>query len=259
MRKLSVFFLLVFLTAGCVAHQPGQPSPARALGQVFEHLLFAPMMIVAGLFEGIATAPYLIEGDLHDMNVKMEAAKANVTLDETYQYAYQRRLENVPKSGDTGRVFHHMRDVTAHFQKVLKGYGVDDPERYLLTAVRSADHAGYTLYGLIYRPAGPIRIRDRNGGFRTLTPVERAYYTPYERDAAGYPLDVVIDWAGVPRTTIKTQKGQAILMTLAANSVLINRRNDDYWTLQRRWMDGDFMNIVAERKVQLDQRMALKN
>ena len=65
----------------------------------------------------------------------------------------------------------------------------------------------------------------------------------------------MIDWDGVRRTTIKTQKGQAILMTLAANSVIINRRSDSYWDIEKRWIDGEFKRIVAERKAQLDQRM----
>ncbi|MEE8499743.1 MAG: hypothetical protein V3S27_04150, partial [Kiloniellales bacterium] len=88
-----------------------------------------------------------------------------------------------------------------------------------------------------------------------LSPGNRSYYKPYERDARGQPLDVVIDWAGVPRTTIKTQKGQAILMTLAANSVIINRRSDSYWDIEKRWIEGDYKRIVAERKAQLDRRM----
>ena len=83
----------------------------------------------------------------------------------------------------------------------------------------------------------------------------RHYYKAYERDASGAPLDVVIDWAGVPRTAIKTQKGQAILMTLAANSVLINRRSDNYWAIEKRWIDGDYKGIAEVRKAQLDQRM----
>lgn len=257
MRKVSVIVLATLLVTGCVAHRSGEPSPARAFGQLLGHLVFSPVMIIAGLFEGIATAPYLVEADLHDMNREMEKANTEVTLDETYRYAYDRRLENVPKSGDTGKVFRHMSDATGHFQKVLKGYGVADYDRYFLTAVRSADHEGYTLYGVVYRPAGDIRILDRYNRMRTLSPADRAFYRPYERDANGLPLDIVIDWAGVPRTSIKTQKGQAILMTLAANSVLINRRNDKYWELQKRWIDGDFKQIVTERKTQLDQRMGL--
>ena len=140
---------------------------------------------------------------------------------------------------------------------MLRGYGVADYDRYLLTAVRTADQAGYTLYGLVYRQARHIRILDQYGRVRTVSPNDRSYYRPYERDASGHPLDVVIDWAGVPRTTIKTQKGQAILMTLAAHSVLINRRNDSYWDFQKRWIEGDYRRIVAERKAQLDQRMGV--
>ena len=73
------------------------------------------------------------------------------------------------------------------------------------------------------------------------------------------PLDLVLDWAGVPRPAIGTQKGQAILLTLAANSVLINRRSDDYWRTERRWVEGDYETIVAERRLQLDCRMGLSS
>ena len=96
-----------------------------------------------------------------------------------------------------------------------------------------------------------------NGRVRSLSPSDnRDYYKAFERDAGGDPLDVVIDWAGVPRTVIKTQKGQAILMTLAANSVLINRRSDDYWAVEKRWTDGEYKEIAEVRKAQLDKRMA---
>jgi hypothetical protein len=247
--------LSAFLVTGCAAHRTDQPGPAEGLGQALGYLVMSPVLIVAGLFEGIASAPYLVEADLHDMNREMEKADAKVTLDETYRYAYGRRLDSVPKSGSTGTVFRHMSDATEHFQDVLRGYGVANHDRYVLTAVRSADRAGYTLYAVVYRPSGRIRVRDPNGGVRTLSPADRAYYRPHERDAEGRPIDVVLDWAGVPRTTIGTQKGQAILMTLAANSVLINRRSDGYWDTERRWIAGDYERIVAERTARLDQRM----
>lgn len=255
MRKFYVVILSAFLVAGCVAPRAGEPSPAEGLGQALGYLVLSPVMIVAGLLEGISTAPYLIDADLHDMNREMEKANTNVTLDETYQYAYGRRLETVPTSGSTGTVFRHMSEATGHFQSVLSGYGVANYDRYFLTAVRTADRAGYTLYGVVYRPARQIRILDQNSRVRTVSPDDRSYYKPYERDASGQPLDVVIDWAGVPRTTIRTQKGQAILMTLAANSVLINRRSDGYWDIEKRWIEGDYKRIVDERKAQLDQRM----
>jgi len=263
MRKLFGVMLAVAIavlpTAGCVAHRHGEPSPAEGFGQALGYLIFSPVLIVAGLIEGIASAPYLIEADLHDMNREMERSNANVSLDRTYRYAYGRNLESVPKSGDTGKVFRHMSEATGHFQGVLRGYGVEDYDRYVLTAVRTADRHGYTLYALVYRPTPEIRVLGADGRLRLLTPADRDYYRPYERDAGGQSLDVVLDWAGVPRSSIKTQKGQAILLTLAANSVLINRRSDGYWEVERRWVAGDFERIVAERKAQLDGRMALSS
>ncbi|MCH8113503.1 MAG: hypothetical protein IH905_16365 [Proteobacteria bacterium] len=256
MRKFFVVILSVILIAGCVAPRAGEPShPAQAFGQVLGYLVVSPVLILVGLLEGISSAPYYIEGDLHAMNAEMVAADSDVTLDQTYQYAYNRRLETVPRSGDTGKVFRHLGEATPYFQNVLKGYGVPDYDRYIITAVRTADREGYTLYGLVYRPTRRIRVRDDSGRVRTLGPRDRLYYRPHEIDADGAPLDSVIDWAGVPRTTIRTQKGQAILMTLGANAVLINRRSDDYWAAERRWIDGYHKEIATERKTYLDQRM----
>ena len=221
------------------------------------YLVASPLLILAGLLEGIVTAPYLLNADLHEMNRNMVRANTRVSFDETYQYAYDRRLADVPESGDTGQAFRHMSEATPHFQNVLKGYGVEDYDRYLLTAVRTADRAGYTLYAVVYRPAREVRIFDESNRARMVAPGDPSYYRPFQQDANGQPLDVVIDWAGVPRTTIKTQKGQAILMTLAANSVLINRRSDEYWIAERRWVAGDYEGVVAERKVDIDRRMDL--
>jgi len=256
MRNLHIIILSAFLVTGCVAPGAGEPSPAQAIGRGLGYLVASPVLILAGLLEGISTAPYFVEGDIHAMNAEMEAADSNVTLDQTYRYAYNRPLETVPQSGNTGKVFRHLAEATVHFQNVLKGYGVQDYDHYVLTAVRTADRDGYTLYSLVYRPMRQIRVRDEQGHVRTLGPSDhRRYYRPFERDAGGAPLDAVIDWAGVPRTSISTQKGQAILMTLAANSVLINRRSDDYWAAEKRWVDGYHKEIATERKTYLDQRM----
>jgi hypothetical protein len=165
-------------------------------------------------------------------------------------------MEDVPASGETGKVFRHLSEATEHFQHVLKGYGVSEYRRYVLTGVRTADREGYTLYAVVYRPTDVIYVHDGRAA-RQLRPGDRDYYKPYERDASGRLLDVIIDWAGVPRTNIRTQKGQAILMTLAANSVLINRRSDEYWQIERRWIAGEYKTIVAERKRDLDRRMGV--
>ena len=256
MRKLIIAILTFSMVAGGAVARAAEPHPAREFGYVLGQIVVSPLVMLVGLLEGIASLPYLLEGDIHTMNSAMRATGSRVSLDRTYQYAYHRQLASVPKSGDTGRVFRHLGEATQHFQRVLRGYGVADPERYVITAVRTADREGYTLYSLVYRPTRRIRVRDAHGQVRTLSPRDyRNYYRPYEVDADGAPLDVVIDWAGVPRTAIATQKGQAILMTLAANSVIINRRSNNYWTAQKRWIGGDHVEIVRERKAYLDRRL----
>ncbi len=235
----------VWLTGCAAPGNPRGPSPEHGLqtfGEGVAHMMLSPFMIVAGLVEGIAALPYFLGEGVHEINRGMREANASVSLDETYRYAYDKPLAQVPDDGDTGRVFRDMDEATAHFQKVLRGYGVEEYRNYLLTAIRNADREGYTLYAVVYRPSATVRVADKfnPGRVVTLGPDDRAYYRPYAEGADGRPLDRVIDWAGVPRTSIRTQKGQAILMTLAANSVLLNRRSDEYWGAERRWTGGAF-------------------
>ena len=260
--RLLITTLLVASISACAPHRSdgtAHTSGPDAIGIGLAYLVLSPLLIAAGLIEGIAMLPYFLAADLHNLNHGLVESGAQVSLDETYQYAYERPLKDVPADGDTGRVFRHMSEATGHFQRVLRGYGVEEAEQFLLTAVRSADRDGYTLYAVIHRPAGAIRVRNESGQVVTLRLGGRGYYRPHERDADGRPLDVVVDWAGVPRTNIKTQKGQAILLTLAANSVLVNRRSDEYWNAQRRWTTGQYLQVVQERKVDLDRRMGLSS
>ncbi|MDX1514922.1 MAG: hypothetical protein R3174_14385 [Gammaproteobacteria bacterium] len=259
MQRLLVIISVSALLAGCAPPRADGPSPEHGFntfGEGVGQLLVSPLMIVAGLLEGIASLPYFIAADLHQMNRAMVDGGARVNLDRTYEYAYDAQIENVSGTGDTGKVFRHLSEATEHFQRVLRGYGVEDYKHYLLTGVRTADREGFTLYALVYRPDETIRVYDGRT-VRHLRPADSDYYRPYARDANGRLMDVVIDWAGVPRTSIRTQKGQAILMTLAANSVLINRRSDEYWVIERRWVAGEYEAIVAERKRSLDKRMGL--
>lgn len=259
MKRMLISLFTAALVAGCAAPQQGGPSPEHGFntfGQGLGQLILSPFMIVAGLLEGVSTVPYFISADLHEMNRAMVEANAQVDLERTYEYAYKEKIEDVPASGDTGKVFRHLSAATEHFQRVLKGYGVEDYKHYVLTGIRTADREGYTLYAVVFRPDIVVQVRE-GGTVRTLEPRDFNYYKPIIRDANGRPMDVIIDWAGVPRTTIRTQKGQAILMTIAANSVLVNRRSDDYWAVEDRWVAGEFKEIVAERKRYLDTRMGL--
>ena len=259
MKRTLISLFVAALVTGCAAPREGGPSPEHGFntfGQGLGHLILSPFMIVAGLLEGVSTLPYFVSADLHEMNRAMVEANAQVDLERTYKYAYEEKIEQVPASGDTGKIFRHLSAATEHFQRVLKGYGVEDYNHYILTGIRTADREGYTLYAVVYRPDTVVQVRE-GGTSRSLQPGDFDYYKPIMRDANGRPMDVIIDWAGVPRTNIRTQKGQAILMTIAANSVLVNRRSDDYWTVEQRWVAGEFKDIVAERKRYLDKRMGV--
>lgn len=239
------------LVAGCVAPR----HPAEAAGVALGYTVASPVLILKGLTEGISAAPRFADANLREMNAALVGANAPVDLARTYRYAYGTDLATVPENGDTGQAFRNLGPATRHFQSVLRGYGIPDAEDYLLTAVRTADAQGYTLYAVVHRPQRRIRVRTPDGGVVTLTPRDAAFYLPYDRDANGRALDVVLDWAAVPRTAVRTQKGQAVLMTIAANSVRVNRRTDDFWGIATAWRDGRFREIVRARQTAMDRRI----
>lgn len=256
MRKIFVSILLTTLVSGCVTAYPTASHPVHPVARAINYVVVTPAAVLAGLVEGISALPYFLLADVHTMNDAMRAANARVTLGRTYQYAYNARIDTVARSGNTGRVFQHVSGATVYFQRVLRGYGVPNYDRYFITAERSADRDGYTLYALVYRPQRQIRVRDRSGRIVVLDPSDvRAYYHPFDRDADGAVLDTVIDWAGVPRTAVATQKGQAILLTLAANSVIINRRAEEFWSVRRRWIAGRYRAIANDRKREITRRI----
>ena len=61
----------------------------------------------------------------------------------------------------------------------------------------------------------------------------------------------------MPREDINTQKAQAILITLASNSVVEGKKSPEYWEIERRWIAGQFMEITKERLVAVRERMGL--
>ncbi len=258
-RKLILPTALALSLAACAGPRGQGPSPKHGfdtMGVGIGNLILSPLQIAAGLLEGLATLPYFVAMDLHALNRSMVQSHSAVDVGRTYHYAHGRPLASINADTATNQAARHMSVATHQFQQVLRGYGVADYEHYILTAVRSADRDGYTLYAVVNRPSAVIRVPHRSaGGELRLSAEGREYYRPYEHDALGNPLDVIVDWAGIPRSSIRTRKGQAILMTIAANSVLTNRRSDDYWATEKRWRSGQFRHIVAERKAYLDKRM----
>jgi len=248
--------------AGCAPAYMGGPSVEHgfnAVGTGLANLILSPLMIAAGLLEGLVSIPYFVAMGLHDLNRGLVDAQARVNLGDTYRHAYGRDFDSVPASGDTGVVFTEMRSATTFFRNMMRSFGERQADNYVLTAIRTADAQGFTLYAVMHRPARVIDVVDKLDPtqVRRYGPQQLEYYQPFEHDAGGRPLDRMIDWAGVPRTNIRTQKAQAILINIAANSILGGKHTPDYWSIERRWIAGQFYQIAAQRDKELRERMGL--
>ena len=196
---------------------------------------------------------------IHELNRGLINASAQTSLDDTYRHAYSRALDDVPESGDTGVVFTEMRSATWFFRKMMRDFGVTDAEHYVLTAIRTADTEGFTLYAVCRRRLNSIQVVDKLDPTRVSSygPDDLEFYQPFPVDVQGRPIDVIVDWAGLPRTNIRTQKAQAILFNLASNSILNLKQSTDYWEVERQWIAGRYYQISQQRDEQLRKRMGI--
>jgi hypothetical protein len=223
------------------------------------NLILSPLQIAAGMLEGIAAVPYLISQSVQTINKGMIDANAKVTLDDTYESAYGKRISAVSDTGETGEVFRRMKHATEYFQKVLNRYGVKNPGRYILTSIDTANSMGYTLFAVVYRPYDSITVTDKYDGktVRTLTKEDRLFYEPFEQDAQGRLMDTVIDWTGMARDVIETQKAQAVLLKIAANAVVNGKKSPEYWDAEKQWIAGEFRPIVEQKMNDVRNKMKL--
>ena len=267
--KLSAIILCLIFLLSCGAAPGGAPAKVSqdkdkgrgfglaAIGIV--QLVLSPIQIAAGLLEGISSVPYYLSTSLRDINKGMIQAQAKITLDDTYESAYGKRISAVPESGDTGEAFTRMKHATEYFQRVLSRYGVRDANRYILTSIDTANNMGYTLFAVVYRPYTAIRVIDKYDGktIRSFTKEDRLFYEPYERDINDQPVDTIVDWAGLPRDFIKTQKAQAILITMAANAVVNEKKSPDYWDIEKQWIAGEYRTIVEQKMNTVKNKMKI--
>lgn len=250
---------LVVLSA-CATPSGGGPDAERGMISAVRgigHLILSPIQIAAGVAEGVAALPYYAGTSLKAINEGLVSAQAKISLDDTYESAYGKRLDQVSESGDTGEVFRRMRHASDYFQKVLKRYGVPDPQNYILTSIDTANNQGYTLFAVVYRPTRVISVTDKYDGktIRNFTSEDRLYYEPFASDTNGKPVDTIIDWAGVPTDQVKTQRQQALLLTLAANAVAEGRKRTDYWDAEKRWIGGQFAAVIKEQEQRVDGKL----
>jgi len=264
MKKiLLVSGLSICLISGC-AHNSVNGSGAKSgLGGFFKgiaHLVLSPLQIAAGLLEGVASLPYYASTGLHEINKGLEDAQANITLDDTYESAYGKRISEVSIDGETNDRFRRMKHASSYLQKILKSYGVDKHENYFLTSIDTANKQGATLFAVVYRPTQSIKVLDKynHKTVRNFTTTDRLFYEPFAKDINGNDLDTIIDWAGVPTESYKSQKMQAVLLTLAANAIIDGKRSDDYWAIEKRWIAGESAIIMKQQNSKVGQSMLSK-
>ncbi|RKZ38916.1 MAG: hypothetical protein DRQ49_01310 [Gammaproteobacteria bacterium] len=261
MKKLFCVLLCLCLILGCATPQKEGPSVqhgfSTALGGL-GYLLLSPIQIAAGLLEGIASLPYYLSTQLQTINQGLVNAQADITLDNTYESAYGKHLSEVPQSGNTGVVFFNMKQATQFFQQVLKQYGISDSEHYILTNIDESS-GEYSLLAVIYRSVETIEVIDKYDGktIHSFSIDERLFYEPYLKDTKGNTLDTIIDWAALSKESIQTQKAQAILITLAANSVLNEKRTPEYWEIEKRWLAGEARDVIKQRSEDIKKRMGV--
>lgn len=263
MKKLiSVLLCLIMIAACATPHQNSRPNPRSGLQSALAglaHLILSPIQVAAGLMEGISALPYYMSTNIHDINQGLVDAQASITIDDTYDSAYGTRLSQVGENGETGEVFRRMKHATKSFQTVLRRYGVNDAERYILTSIDTANNAGFTLFAVVYRPVDTIHVIDKYDGksVRRFSKADRLFYEPFQSDVTGKSLDTIIDWAGIHRDFVKTQKGQGILLTLAANAVVDRKRSPNYWQTETRWVAGEYQDIVQKRMAEVQERLKI--
>jgi hypothetical protein len=264
MKRLFLVLLCIMFFASCTTTNREGKKVQTGFGKALvgvTQLILSPLQIAAGLLEGIASMPYYLSTSLEDINKGMVAANAKLTLDDTYESAYGKRISGVSPSGDTGETFQRMKHASEYFQKVLNRYGVKDANHYILTSIDVANSKGYTLFAVVYRPLDTIKVIDKYDGVtvRTFSSTDRLYYEPFEKDVDGRPLDTLIDWSGMPREFVKTQKGQAILLTMAANSAVNEKKSPEYWDVEKRWIAGEFEEITEQKMNAVRNKMKIEN
>jgi len=212
--------------------------------------------VTKSMGEGLSALPYHEYADtsIEDFNQALIESGAPITLEDTYRYAYQLKWEDIRPDAPSKQSFLDMQYPTFYFQRVLKAYGVPEWDRYILTNITTSWKSGLYLVAVVYRPMDRIEVTDKLDGqtIRTYSVSNRNFYQPFQIDIHGQPLDRVIDWAVIPREYPKKQKHQAILFTLAANLVLAESSQPNYWAAEQRWLAGDAMAVTEEQ----DQRVA---
>lgn len=220
-------------------------------------------MIASGLDVGAPALPYYAYSDttLEVIDREFKTANAQVTIEDTYTYAYKKPFKNVPPDGDTGQTFTNMETATGYLQAILSAKGVTDSEKYFMTSIDSARTFGFTLIAAVHRPDEKVTVYDKFGASsdKTITCDDPPFYQPYRFNCDGDPLDTVYEWAAVPNDCFEKQGHQAILLTLTANKLLEKKPKPDYWEAERKWIAGNYKSVVVDQDYMVCQALGIES
>ena len=254
-RWRGVLVLAMGVLVGCAT--PEGRVGMETAGRGLLNLILSPIMIVAGIAQGLAFLPYTIGTGLAALNKGLLDAQA-VSLDDAYKSTYGVSTQDPRVNQQTGAIsgdvqrFSTMLEATQAFQRLLVSQGMPaaTAQRHVLTSVDTHTRSrGHILLAVVYRHPGmqPFRVVSKHTAIATtFRPESSGWREPYERDVNGQLIDEVIDWAGMEFDLLKQDKINGMLMVLAAEAVKSGRRSQDYWQVERRWMAGETNQIIQQ-------------
>jgi len=269
-RWTALVALTILIASGCATTREG-PGAAEMVGRGLLGLVLSPLMIIGGIAQGLAFLPYTVGTGLRELNRGLLDAQA-VPLDDAYRATYgvsindprvdQRTGEVAGESMGYGRLHPEaMADATRALQRLLVSQGMpqERARHYVLGGVYTHVRTrGHILLSVAYRHPGsePFRAASKHTGIvTTFRPEQRGWREPYPRDAAGQTVDEIIDWVALDYALLRQDKVVATLFVLAAEAVKSDRRADDYWQVERRWLAGDSARVMEDSRgrVKLDR------
>ena len=259
-RLTCALLAATLMGTGCASYD-GRTG-METFGRGMLNLVLSPLMIAAGLAQGLAFLPYTLGMGLGELNKVLLQANA-VSLDDSYKATFGVSVADQHVDQKTGDVYGQeglygrfkpeaIFEANRAFQRLLVSQGMkeDQARNYTLTGnYRYAWSRGHILLAVVYRHPGvqPFRAAAKQTGIvTTFRPDQRGWYEPYERDASGQAIDEVIDWAAMEYAVLRQDKLVATLMVLAAEAVQSGKRAPDYWPTERLWQAGETAAILQE-------------